>query len=281
MIQDIAPHKYHVEFENCEPKEEDILLIFKGNSVLVREVDGRTWFPAIGELNIKSKPEFLFKMDDTNLFMTEYEEEFEGYKFVGQEYFRTAVPMWKAFAGITAIQIHRWYSENKFCSRCGHILKKGTRERSLVCENCGKTVYPNISPCVIVALIDGSRLLLTKYNKKHSKYARYALIAGYTEIGETFEDTVRREVYEEVGLKVKNITYYKNQPWSFTDTLLMGFFAEVDGSSEIIRDEEELSEALWFEREEIPVNNSSISLTNEMIEVFRQGKESMTDNIRY
>ena len=123
--------------------------------------------------------------------------------------------------------------------------------------------------------------MLTKYNKKHSKYARYALIAGYTEIGETFEDTVRREVYEEVGLKVKNITYYKNQPWSFTDTLLMGFFAEVDGSSEIIRDEEELSEALWFEREEIPVNNSSISLTNEMIEVFRQGKESMTDNIRY
>lgn len=273
MIQDIAPHKYHVGFENCKPSNKDILFIFKGNSVLVREAEGRTWFPAVGELDVKGKMEFLFRMDDTNLFMIESEEEFEGWHFESQEYFRTAYPMWKAFAGVTAIQIHRWYSENKFCSSCGHHMYKGTSERSLICESCGKTVYPRISPCVIVALTDGNRLLLTKYNKKHSKYTRYALIAGYTEVGETFEDTVRREVYEEVGLKVKNITYYKNQPWSFTDTLLMGFFAEVDGSSEIVRDEKELSEAVWFERQDIPVYNSTISLTNEMIEVFRQRKD--------
>lgn len=271
MIQDIAPHKYHVAFENCEPRKEDILVIFNGNNVLVREEDGRTWFPAVGELKIKGRMEFLFRMDDTNLFMTETDEKFEGWNYVGPEYFRTAYPMWKAFAGITAIQIHRWYSENKFCSRCGHGMKKGIKERSIICENCGKTVYPNISPCVIVALTDGNRILLTKYNKKHSKYTRYALIAGYTEVGETFEDTVRREVMEEVGLKVKNITYYKNQPWSFTDTLLMGFFAEVDGSSEIVMDKNELSEAIWFEREHIPENKSEISLTNEMIEKFRKG----------
>ena len=80
-------------------------------------------------------------------------------------------------------------------------------------------------------------------------------------------------MFEEVGLKVKNITYYKNQPWSFSDTLLMGFFAEVDGSNEIVRDEKELSEAVWFERENIPVNNSSISLTNEMIEKFRRNEK--------
>lgn len=272
MIQDIAPHKYHVEYENCQPVNDDILLVFKGNNVLVREENGRTWFPAVGELKTTGSMEFLFKMDDTNLFMTETDEEFEGWHFVGPEYFRTAYPMWKAFAGITAIQIHRWHSENKFCSRCGHSMIKGTKERSLICESCGKTVYPSISPCVIVALTDGDRILLTKYNQNHSKYTRYALIAGYTEIGETFEDTVRREVMEEVGLKVKNIKYYKNQPWSFTDTLLMGFFAEVDGSCDIIKDDEELSEAVWFERENIPESKSEISLTNEMIEVFRLGR---------
>ena len=151
-------------------------------------------------------------------------------------------------------------------------MKRGQEERSVICQDCGKTVYPNISPCVIVALTDGDKILLTKYNQKHSKYTRYALVAGYTEVGETFEDTVRREVREEVGLGVKNIKYYKNQPWSFTDTLLMGFFAEVDGSNKIVRDENELAEALWFKRSEIPVNNSAISLTNEMIEKFRNAK---------
>lgn len=273
MIQDIAPHKYHVAFEQCEPTEEDILLVFRGDELLVRETEGRTWFPAVGEIEgLPKEADFLFRMDDTNLFMTEVEdEEFEGWHFVKQEYFRSVYPMWKAFAGATAIQIHRWYSNNKFCSRCGGHMHKGSTERSLICSDCGRTVYPSIAPCVIVAVTDGSRILLTRYNKKHSKYTRFALVAGYTEVGETLEDTVKREVMEEVGLKVKNITYYKNQPWSFSDTLLVGFFAELDGSGEIVRDENELSEAVWFERDEIPEYDSFISLTNEMIERFRKG----------
>ncbi len=254
MIQDIQPHKYYVGFEKCTPTNEDILLIFKGNTLLVREGDGRTWFPAVGELEVQGEPEFLFRMDDTNLFMVEAEENtgFEGWRFEGAEYFRTVFPKWKAFAGATALQFHRWYRENKFCSRCGGKMERGASERSLVCSSCGKTVYPNISPCVIVALTDGDKLLLTRYSSKHSTYKRYALVAGYTEVGETFEDTVRREVMEEVGLKAVNITYYKNQPWSFSDTILTGFFAEVEGSREIIRDEEELAEAVWLKREDIP-----------------------------
>lgn len=271
MIQDIAPHKYNVHFEQCAPTSDDILLIFKNNEVLVREADGRTWFPGVGELECEGEMSFLFRMDDTNLFMTESNREYEGWHYVRQEYFREAVPMWKAFAGATAIQLYRWYKENRFCSRCGSKMKKGTKERSLICTSCGKTVYPTISPCVIVALFDNDRLMLTRYNKKHSKYTRYALIAGYNEVGETLEDTVRREVMEEVGLRVKNITYYKNQPWSFSDTLLMGFFCELEGSDKITRDAEELSEAVWVKREDIPVYDSHISLTNEMIEKFRKG----------
>ena len=271
MIQDIAPHKYHVEFEPCKPTTEDILLIFKGSSVLVREENGRTWFPAVGGFDLKARPVYLFKIDDTNIFMTDVEEgvNFEGWDFVKPEYFRTAAPHWKAFAGITAVQLHRWYTENKFCSRCGGKNKHGVTERSLVCSNCGKTIYPRISPCVIVALTDGDRIMLTKYSKSHSRYRRYSLIAGYTEVGETLEDTVRREVMEEVGLKVKNIRYFKNQPWSFSDTLLVGFFCELDGSDKPSIDTTELSEATWFKREDIPATTSLISLTNTMIEHFR------------
>ena len=92
------------------------------------------------------------------------------------------------------------------------------------------------------------------------EYKKYALLAGFTEIGETVEETVAREVMEEVGLKVKNITYYKSQPWSFSDTLLMGFFCELDGEEDVTLDEEELALAQWFEREEIPAEPDDVSL---------------------
>ena len=103
-------------------------------------------------------------------------------------------------------------------------------------------------------------------------YTNYALLAGFSEIGETVEETVRREVMEEVGLKVGQLHYYKSQPWSFTDTLLMGFYAELEGGEDITLDRTELSMAEWFEREEIPVTYEDCSLTNEMIIAFKEGK---------
>ena len=110
-----------------------------------------------------------------------------------------------------------------------------------------------------------------------SKYAgrefkKYALLAGFNEVGETIEETVHREVMEEVGLKVKNLRYYKSQPWSMSDTLLMGFFCELDGEAEIKLDQEELALAEWFERDEMPVKDEDCSLTNEMMMAFKRGE---------
>ena len=132
-------------------------------------------------------------------------------------------------------------------------------------------VYPKICPGVIVAVTDGNRLLLTKYANRPGN-VNYALVAGFTEIGETLEGTVRREVMEEVGLKVKNLRYYKSQPWSFSSTLLCGFYCEVDGSTEVRLDTEELAVAEWFEREDIPLDNDGVSLTREMIHMFKTGQ---------
>ncbi len=125
-------------------------------------------------------------------------------------------------------------------------------------------------PAVIVGVTDGNRILMSKYAGR--SYKKYALLAGFTEIGETVEETVAREVMEEVGLKVKNIRYYKSQPWAFSDTLLMGFYCDLDGDGEVTLDEEELALAEWFERDEIPVEPSRDSLTNEMIVKFKQGE---------
>ena len=105
--------------------------------------------------------------------------------------------------------------------------------------NCGKTTYPKLMPAVIVAIVHEDKILVTSYANRPSR--GFALIAGFTEIGETVEETVHREVMEEVGLRVKNLRFYKSQPWSFTDTLLMGFYCELDGACEdVILDEVEL-----------------------------------------
>ena len=136
------------------------------------------------------------------------------------------------------------------------------------CPQCGLVEYPKICPAVIVGIVNGDKILLSKYAGR--EYKKYALIAGFAEIGESIEDTVRREVGEEVGLKVKNLRFYKSQPWSFTDTLLFGFFCQVDGDDTITMDDQELSVAQWVSREEVPDDPEGISLTREMMTVFKE-----------
>ena len=175
-----------------------------------------------------------------------------------------------AFAGITAYQLYLWYESRKFCGCCGSPLRHDEKERMMYCDHCHAMEFPKISPAVIIGLTHKNRLLLSKYAGR--TYKKYALLAGYTEIGETVEETVSREVMEEVGLPVKNIRYYKSQPWPFSSTVLMGFFCDLDGDDETITlDANELALAQWFERDEIPVTPSRDSLTNEMIMAFKNG----------
>ena len=112
---------------------------------------------------------------------------------------RAMEPMHQAFAAITAVQLWRWKQSRQFCGRCGAKTQDSKNERALVCPVCGQTEYPKISPAVIVAITNGNKLLMSRYRVNHSTYRGYALIAGFVEIGETFEETVRREVMEEVG----------------------------------------------------------------------------------
>lgn len=191
--------------------------------------------------------------------------------FITQKGVREISSKWMGFALITGWQITRWYGENQYCGACGHRLQPREIERALSCPDCGRVVYPKISPAVIVGVVDGEKLLLTKYAPGEHNYRRYALIAGFCEVGETLEDTVRREVMEEVGLKVKDIVYFKNQPWSFSDSLLVGFFAKLDGDNRVRLQDGELSEGTWFAREDIQVNPDTAALTTEMIRFFAEG----------
>lgn len=275
MFQDLEHSVYRNAFEKREPTGNDIVLLYDGDAVFAEVCDGVLTLPRFADLPpecgqaIPVPARFAFSLDEQAFFLADTEGRLPAERLVPSRDYRTMGPKELVFACAVGESLHRWYRANRFCGRCGHEMRDSETERARVCPECGLINYPKICPAVIVAVHDGDRLLLTRYRGRPFK--RYALVAGFNEIGESIEDTVRREVFEETGLHVKNLRFYKSQPWVFTDSLLMGFFCELDGSDRITLQEDELSEAVWFPREEIPADHSNISLTGEMIERFRRG----------
>ena len=276
MIQDIAPHHYDNAYHPTQPKAGDRVFFYEGGSTLLSAATGEpfTWEEALA-LTGGMPPEttYFFRIDDTAFHgcWSVPAGVREAALPVKDSHFRTMQPGWLAFAGITASQLHLWYGNHRFCGRCGKPMEPDRVERAMRCPACGNLIYPTISPAVIVAVTHGDRLLLTKYSRPGA-YRNYALIAGFAEIGEPLEDTVRREVMEEVGLPVKNIRFYKSQPWSFSSSLLSGFYCDLDTDDETVTlQADELGEGTWFDRASLPEGGSAVSLTHEMIQRFRQG----------
>lgn len=278
MIQEISPQKYDNTYDKeATVKDSDYILMFSNNKVFMKKDNNEISIPKFGDLNNKSKISknnlvHLFKIDDISFFMLKDFTE-EDYSYLSMEdtsIFRTLQPQWTAFGGITGKHLYDWYSKNKYCGICGGKMELYHKERAVCCSSCNNIVYPTISPAVIIGVKNNDKILLTKYSGRPNK--NYALVAGYVEVGESVEDTVKREVMEEVGLKVKNIRYFGSQPWGFTNTLLVGFFADLDGDDNITLDENELSEGIWFKYDELPSRDTLISLTQTMINEFEEKK---------
>lgn len=278
MLQDIQPYRYNIAYKQAKPGPDDVVIVMKGNAVLLVDEAEAAHPPSYAELknrvaDIDSRLVYLFAVDDAAFFyLADALEEPAGFRYRDFQFFRDYQPSWEAFACVTACHLAQWYGKNRFCGSCGGGMQKKEDERAVHCGACGATVYPAISPAVIVGITDGDRLLMTRYANR--PYSRLALVAGFMEVGETLEDTVHREVMEEVGLRIKNIRYYKSQPWAFSSSVLVGFFAELDGSPDITLDTSELQEALWVARGDIPPPESTIALTSEMVNAFRLGTVS-------
>ncbi len=272
MIQDIFPRRYSVAYTVDLPLEKDTVILFQEGQILLTEEDD---FPLLRQVSLPADTahQFLFSIDERRFFLclpAEAVSAGEGLKFAPIGTLRSLKPMDLAFAGYTAWHLYNWYDNARFCGHCGAAMVPGSDERKMVCPNCGAIVYPRINPCIIVSVHDGERLLMTRYAKRPVTW--YVLVAGFIEIGETAEDTVRREVFEETGLQVKNIRYFGSQPWGIAGNFILGFTAELDGSGRITVDRGELSDARWFTREEVPVPDDDVSITSAMIHAFAQGQ---------
>lgn len=276
MLQDIAPKQMHVAYKNKKAELDDYIVVVKGPELIVGGDDHQCVFPTLRQLKASVNIDhddlmYLFAVDEDHYYLYVGGDqasfnnlEKAGYSTMGRRTLYEGYPEEVGYIGYTAGHIHDWYFSNQFCGKCGVTMSLRDEERVMKCPSCETMKYPQINPVVIVGIQDGDRLLLTKY--ANSQYNRYALVAGFVEIGETLEDAVRREVMEEVGLRVKNIRYYASQPWGITGGLMAGFFADLDGDNTIQLDTEELKEGSWLTREEIQeVSEGEKSLTRTMM----------------
>lgn len=267
MIQDIYPSRLDNSFKSLSPEKGDALLFFDPEGRLLSKLEnGSLSFTEAAE---GDKGLYLFSVDDRRYFLSQEElaAPTEGCAFRTVRELRDSCGGKELFAAFTAFHLWRWYSDNRHCGKCGGRLVPDKTERAMYCGSCQSKIYPRINPAVIVGVTKGDSILITRYRRG---YAHNALVAGFTEIGETLEQTVSREVMEETGIRAKNIRYYKSQPWGMAQDILVGFFCEAE-DGEIHMDESELRYAQWVRREDVVLQPNSLSLTNEMMKVFRDG----------
>ena len=164
-----------------------------------------------------------------------------------------------------ATQILHWNRTHEYCGACGAKAVRLQDERAKKCPVCGLINYPRISPAIIVGIFKEDKILLARSKSFPGK--RFSVIAGFLEPGETLEECVQREIMEEVGITVKNIKYFGNQPWPFPHSMMIGFTADYE-SREICVDDKEIAEADWFTVKDLPEIPTGISISRELIDYF-------------
>lgn len=164
-----------------------------------------------------------------------------------------------------AQQLIEWERDHRFCGRCGEQMHHHAADRAKECGSCGLLNYPRLSPSIIVLVHRGDEMLLARNARWPT--GMYSTLAGFVEPGESIEQTVHREVFEEVGVRVKNLVYLGSQSWPFPNSLMLGFHAQYD-SGEINCQDEEISEARWFRADNLPNIPPGTAISRWLIDDF-------------
>lgn len=167
-----------------------------------------------------------------------------------------------------AVQLIDWDRDHRYCGRCAAQTSSRADERAKRCPDCGLVSYPRISPAIMVLISRGEELLLAR--GPHFKQGVFSALAGFVEPGESLEQTIHREVMEEVGLEVQNLRYFNSQPWPFPNSLMIAYFADYK-SGELKIDGVEIEAADWFTKDRLPDLPFSISIANRLINAWLDG----------
>ena len=225
-----------------------INLVFCGDALMVREADyALPDNPALAALSPAAAPFLPIGLLDTRYCQSTWVEPGSapapGFIFRKlRSLFGTLDDNLLAVAG-RGYQIAEWARTHRFCGACGTPTVHVAGERCMRCPACSHMAYPRISPAMMVLIKRGDAVLLARHNNSPSHF--FTALAGFLEAGESIEDAVHREVFEEVGLKVRDVTYFGSQPWPFPHSLMIAFTAEYV-SGDIVVDASEIAEAQWF-----------------------------------
>ena len=170
-----------------------------------------------------------------------------------------------------ARQIIDWHNTNLFCGRCGGETVEHHTDRAKYCGGCRNIIYPRLSPSIIVLITKGDEMLLARNAAWPSGF--YSTLAGFVEPGESVEQTLHREVFEEVGLKVKNLRYMGSQSWPFPNSLMLGYHAEYD-SGDIVCQDDEIADARWFRYDDPPNMPPGTAISRWLIDHFIEERQA-------
>lgn len=241
----------------------------KGNVMLQKCADGSFTIPCSEEppLPIDKDTNVLniTPMDDgtpVKAFRIDHDPSDTKFEMCGlrQSFYKLSMPLYLKAGKCN--ELLYWDQNTRFCGVCGSPMTMSS-DISKCCPNCGKTVWPQLSTAIIVLINRGDDLLLV--HAKNFKTDFYGCIAGFVETGESLEEAVRREVMEETAITIKNLRYFKSQPWPYPCGLMVGFFAEYE-SGELKLQESELSRGNWFNKNSLPTIPEKLSLARMLID---------------
>lgn len=167
---------------------------------------------------------------------------------------------------VKAYSVINWDRSHQLCGRCGALTVHQGKNFERICVSCTLSFFPRISPSIIVLIYKDEHLVMAR--SPHFLPGVYGLIAGFVDVGESLEEAVHREVKEEVGLQIKNLSYFGSQPWPFPDSLMIAFTAEY-AAGEIVIDNDEVEEAGWYKYDNLPGRPSmSLSIASTLLDNF-------------
>lgn len=245
--------------------------IFKENQLLVEDKAGLAAIPLLADITqfgLVIRRQYLGTWDEKHCYSVELEPVAalpETMRWTGLRQAYGLLPEdFFSLAG-EAIQIMDWDRTHQFCGRCGTPTDYVGHEFSKKCSACGLTAYPRISPAVIMLIEHNDQVLLSR--SPHFPKGMYSVQAGFVEPGENLEQTVEREILEEVGIRIEEIKYFGSQPWPFPNSLMIGFTAKYAGG-EIKIDKTEIEEAAWYRADELPDIPPPLSIARKLIDHF-------------